>query len=53
MFLFSIDHGGISQMTYHQSKSVGKMADFETVTLCISLNSSPMCTVNFCKDLTT
>ena len=32
------------------AKSAGKMADFETLTLCISLNSSQMCTY-FCKDL--
>ena len=36
----------------YQSKSVGKMADFETLTLCISLNSSQMCTY-FCKDSVT
>ena len=34
------------------AKSVDKMADFETLTLCISLNSSQMCTY-FCKDLVT
>ena len=33
----------ISQMTY-EPKSVGEMADFETLTLCIFLNSSQMCT---------
>ena len=31
----------ISQTTY-QPKSVGEMADFETLTLCISLNSTQM-----------
>ena len=41
----------VSQMTY-QPKSVDKMADFETLTLRISLNSSQMCTY-FCKDLVT
>ena len=35
-----------------QPKGVGKMAEFETLTLCISLNSSPMWTY-FCKDLVT
>ena len=39
----------ISQMTY-KPKSVGKMADFETLTFCISLNSSQMC-IYLCKDL--
>ena len=34
----------------YQSKSVGKMADLETLTLYISLNSSQMCTY-FCKEL--
>ena len=38
-------------MTY-QPKSVGKMADFETLTLCISLNSSQMGSC-FSKDLGT
>ena len=38
-------------MTY-QPKSVDKMADFETLTLFISLNSSQMCT-HFCEDLVT
>ena len=41
----------ISQVTY-QPKSVGKMADFETLSLCISLNSSKVCTYFF-KDLVT
>ena len=41
----------ISLMTY-QPKSVGKMADFETLTLCISLNSSQMCSY-VCKHLVT
>ena len=41
----------ILQMTY-QPKSVGKMADFETLTAFISLNSSQMCT-HYCKDLVT
>ena len=36
-------------MTY-QPKSVGKIADFETLTLRISLNSSQTCTY-FCKNL--
>ena len=35
-------------MTYQP----GKMADFETLILCISLNSSQICTY-FCKDLVT
>ena len=34
----------------YQATSVGKMADFETLTLCISLNSRQMCAY-FCKDL--
>ena len=41
----------ISKMTY-QPKTVGKMAGFETLTFCISQNSSQMCTY-FCKDLFT
>ena len=41
----------ISRMTY-QPKCVGKITHFETLTLCISLNSSQMCT-HFCKDLVT
>ena len=36
-------------MTY-QPKSAGKMADFEQLTLCISVNSSQIC-IYFCKDL--
>ena len=39
----------ILQMTY-QPESVGKMADFETLVLSISLNSSQMCTC-LCKVL--
>ena len=42
-------NGRISQMTC-QPKRVRKMADFETFTLSVSLNSSQMCTY-FCKDL--
>ena len=38
-------------MTY-QPKSAGKMVDFESLTLFISLNSSQVCTY-FCKDLVT
>ena len=38
-------------MTY-QPKSAGKMADFKTLTLSISLNSSQMCTY-FRKDVVT
>ena len=38
-------------MTF-QHKSVGKMADVETLTLCVSLNSNQMCTY-FYKDLVT
>ena len=43
----------ISRMTYKPKgspKSAGKMAEFESLTLFISLNSSQICT-NFCKDL--
>ena len=36
----------ISDMT-HQPKSADKMADFETLTFCISRNSSQICT-DFC-----
>ena len=39
------------QITY-QPKSVGKMADFETLALCISLISSQIC-IYFWKDLVT
>ena len=40
-----------TDFTYDVSaKTEGKMADFETFTLGISLNSSQMCTY-FCKDL--
>ena len=39
----------IRQMTY-QFKCAGKMVDFEILTLCVSLNSSQVCTY-FCKDL--
>ena len=46
-----LEHRGISQVTY-QPKSVGKMADLETLTFCISLNSSQIYT-HFCKDLAT
>ena len=35
-----------------QPKSVGKMVDFEILTLSVSLNSSEMCTY-ICKDLVT
>ena len=38
-------------MTY-QAKSVSKMAEFETLILCISLNTSQMCTY-FHRDLNT
>ena len=48
---FSSGYGRISQMTY-QPKSVDKMADSETLTVCISLDSSQTCTY-FCKDLVT
>ena len=41
----------ISQVMY-QLKGVGKMADIETLTLCIFLNPSQMCTY-VCKDLVT
>ena len=41
----------IAQMTY-QPKSVGKMADFETLILHISLDSSQIF-AHFCKDLVT
>ena len=41
----------ISQMTY-QTKGVGKMVDFETLTLWIFSNQSKMCDY-FCKDLVT
>ena len=34
----------------HLSKSADKMVNFETLTLCMSLNSSQICTY-FCKDL--
>ena len=34
----------------YKRKSVGKMVDFKILTLCISLNSSQLCTY-FCKDL--
>ena len=47
--VISVCYGPISERTYHP-KSVGKVADFETLTLCIFLNSSQMCTY-FCKDL--
>ena len=40
----------ISQMTYQPKSVAGKMAEFETLTLCISLKSSQMCTY-FCKNL--
>ena len=42
--LFPIAYRRISPMTY-QPKSVGKMTDFETLTLCISLNSRQICTI--------
>ena len=44
-------YGRTLQMMY-QPRSVGKMADFETLAHCISLNSSQMCTY-FCKDYVT
>ena len=46
-----LEYRRISQMTYHP-KIVGKMADFETLILCISLNSSQMCT-NLRNDIVT
>ena len=39
-------------MTYQPKSVKGKMADFETLTLFISKNSSQMCSY-FCKDLVT
>ena len=36
----------------YQPKNVGKTGDFKMLTLCISLNSSQVCT-NFCKALVT
>ena len=41
----------VSKLTC-QPKNVGKMEDFEALTLCISLNQSEMCAY-FCKDLVT
>ena len=41
--LFTERFRQISQMTC-QPESAGKMADFETLTLCISQNSSQRCT---------
>ena len=42
----------ILQMTYQSKRVAGKMGDFATLTLSISLNSSQMCTYS-CKDLVT
>ena len=37
-------HRRISQMTYQPKSIFGKMGDFEALILCISLNSSQICT---------
>ena len=49
LYRYIASHRRVSQMTY-QPKSASKMADFETLSLCIPVNSRPVC-IYFCKGL--